>query len=163
MSSTNFFAGIQGQDAIKKHFYKLVKQHHPDAGGCHETMVEINSQYQDAMRGIYREERDSESVEWWMEQEGLLFDKVVEFLRIPGLEVELMGVWLWITGETKPNKEKIKELGGRWAKDKKAWYWRSPEHSYRRKNKPSKDLDGLREQWGGRKAKSQGVKALPIH
>lgn len=41
-----------------------------------------------------------------------------------GLKVEIIGKWIWISGDTKPHKEELKELGCRWSSDKKMWYWR---------------------------------------
>ena len=48
-------------------------------------------------------------------------------VKIPGLIVELCGCWLWISGDTKPNKEALKAAGCRWSSSKKMWYWRHQE------------------------------------
>ena len=36
---------------------------------------------------------------------------------------ELVGLWLWISGDTKPFKEKLKELGARWSSKHSKWYY----------------------------------------
>ena len=126
-------------------------------------MQEINSQYSEVMRGIYQSEGKTEdSLNWWMEQEGMIFDIISELMKLEGLEIELLGVWIWITGDTKKHKKALGKdgIGARWSRDKGAWYWRSKEHSYYRRSSPEKSLDELRGKFGSRKAQSGGVKAL---
>ena len=38
------------------------------------------------------------------------------------LELTLCGTWLWVAGETKPVKDRLKEHKFRWSPDKKMWY-----------------------------------------
>jgi len=82
---------------------------------------------------------------------------------IPDLTIELLGVWIWVSGDTKEHRALLGKdgVGMRWARDKKAWYWRSPEHSYRRKNKPTKDLNELRQTFGAKTKKASRGKFLP--
>ena len=44
--------------------------------------------------------------------------------EMPDLDCEICGSWLWISGDTKPHKERLKELGCRWSKRKQKWYKR---------------------------------------
>ena len=60
-------------------------------------------------------------------------DAVAEFLRQKieaalnlgeDLDVELCGLWIWITGKTKEHREEIKAIGGfQYASQKQAWYF----------------------------------------
>jgi len=162
-TSIKYFAGLKEQTEIKSCYKRLVFKHHPDKGGDTATMQEINSQYADVMRGIYQSEgKTEESVDWWMEQEGMIFDVIAKLVNLEGLEVELLGVWIWISGDTKKHKEALGKNGikARYSPDKKCWYWRSKEHSYRRKNSPDKSLDDLRNTFGSRKAAAQKTKLL---
>lgn len=52
-----------------------------------------------------------------------LMNKIVQLKQLPDLVVDLMGSWLWVSGETKKNKEELKKLGCRWSKSKGSWYW----------------------------------------
>ena len=40
------------------------------------------------------------------------------------IKKELIGEWLWISGDTWKHKETLKKLGFRWASKKKMWYYR---------------------------------------
>lgn len=46
--------------------------------------------------------------------------------EINGVDVELCGTWLWIDGKTYEVKEQLKELGCKWSRSKKRWYWHDP-------------------------------------
>ncbi len=35
----------------------------------------------------------------------------------------MIGSWIWVSGDTKEIKEKLKELGFKWASKKKMWYY----------------------------------------
>ena len=165
--NTQYFAGLKDQTEIKALYKNLVFKHHPDKGGDTATMQDINAQYSDVMRGIYQtkateENRGEESVDWWMEQEGMIFEKISQLIKLEGLEIELLGVWIWVTGNTKEHKKELGKdgIGCRWSKDKNAWYWRSSEHSFYRKSQPKKSLDELRSGFKSRKAKSLATPRL---
>lgn len=38
------------------------------------------------------------------------------------IEIELVGSWIWVSGNTYPVKEQLKEAGIFWAGKKKKWY-----------------------------------------
>jgi hypothetical protein len=41
-----------------------------------------------------------------------------------GLTIEVCGTWIWVSGDTRPHKEILKESGYKWAPVKKLWHWR---------------------------------------
>ena len=47
---------------------------------------------------------------------------IKELEKVDNISLEVCGTWLWVDGDTKPNKDLIKSLGGRWAKMKQKWY-----------------------------------------
>lgn len=70
-------------------------------------------------------------------------------IGIKGIEIELCGTWLWISGETKKNRLAIKNAGCHWAKKKLMWYWRPEE--YRCRSRKSCSMDYIREKYGSEK------------
>lgn len=48
----DYFAGCSGKREIRKKYHFLVKQFHPDNGGSPEEFLEIEKQYQKALRGV---------------------------------------------------------------------------------------------------------------
>lgn len=48
-----------------------------------------------------------------------------------GIEIELLGKWIWITGNTKEHKDKLKSLDFFYAYKKQAWYYRQEKDKQR--------------------------------
>lgn len=67
--------------------------------------------------------------------------------QMDGVTYELIGSWLWVSGETKKYKEEIKEMGGRWAPKKKLWYFQ-PEGTRNFKGRTNMDMDTIRQKYG---------------
>ena len=60
-------------------------------------------------------------------------------IKCDGLEIDLVGRWIWLTGNTFSYKDIIKGLGFKWANKKKAWYWHKPEDISRNRKEMSLD------------------------
>jgi hypothetical protein len=79
------------------------------------------------------------------EVEGILREKIEAALNM-GLDVELIGLWVWVSGDTKTHKEELKAQGFKWApkKDGQPWYFAGVP-SFNRK---PQDLDTIRANYG---------------
>ena len=76
-------------------------------------------------------------------------DIIIPILDLEGVEIELCGSWIWVSGNTKEHKDLFKELGFYWAPKKFMWYWRPEEFkSYSRK---SKSMSDIRNKYGSEK------------
>ena len=127
MNTTDFFAGCYDQAALKTRFRDLCKVHHPDLGGDLKTMQELNAAYERAMRGEYRKTMSDDDAEEAVSMDAELAAKVAEVIVLKGIILELVGRWLWATGETFAVKGELKAAGFFWAAKKCAWYYRKPE------------------------------------
>lgn len=75
--------------------------------------------------------------------------KAQEIIRLSGeLKVEVCGVWLWITGETRTHSEQLKALACRWSPKKVAWYFRKEIDGGRRWHKRNYSLNEIRARYG---------------
>ena len=72
-----------------------------------------------------------------------LMNTIVQLKQLEGLNIDLLGSWLWIGGKTKENKEALKALGCRWASKKKLWYWHceSETRRYYKKSIPIEEIE----------------------
>jgi len=133
-----YFDGCTTTAGAKGLYRELAFIHHPDVGGTEESMKAVNAEYHsllesldgemvfgtDGKEHVYHYRRD-------VEQE--VMDMVVSLLKLnmSGVEVEIIGTWVWVQGDTKPHKEELKEMGCRWHSRRVAWYWRR--FTYRRR------------------------------
>jgi curved DNA-binding protein CbpA len=126
----NYFQGLTTVEEIKATYKKLAFQHHPDLGGDTETMKIINNQYEAALKSCDGQKSyDSEGKEHFYRYNEVTEREIIEFLHkffalnLP-LESALIGTWFWITGDTKPHKESLKEIKCQWHSKRGCWYFR---------------------------------------
>ena len=155
-----YFRNCNTLDELKQEYRRLALQHHPDKGGATETMTAINNAYEDAFRRVEMgagKTTTEVNEEWDIEQ--VFVEKVQAIVGLNGILIELVGRWLWITGDTFPVKNEIKAAGFFWARKKRAWFWRADEDkSVSRKEQP---LDKIRDTYGSKALNLSGrIKAL---
>jgi len=81
------------------------------------------------------------------------YRKVIEQItNLAGVVIEVVGHWIWVTGNTYPVKHQLKEAGLFFAPKKLAWYYRAEE--YKTKG-GKKTLDEIREKYGSEKIHRQ--------
>ena len=141
-------------DELKKQYRKLAMLHHPDRGGNLGTMKAINNEH-DALFEVLktdqnrRADADTTGRTKHTTETAEEFRDILEILlHLDGLEVELCGCWLWISGDTKANKDALKAAGCRWSNGKKMWYWRHPEDAQRYHKGHKYSIDDIRTKYG---------------
>lgn len=71
--------------------------------------------------------------------------------NLKGVEFEVIGTWVWASGDTKEHKDELKKAGFRFSGNRQAWYWKPTEDAPRSKRK-FKTMDGVRNYWNNRQA-----------
>lgn len=100
----------------KKVYKQLAKKLHPDTGGSNEAFKMLNNIYNHILEhGLYF----SSSVKFDLELEKV----ISQVLHYENITIEVIGKWIWISGDTREIKEHLKQLNFRWAKNKKMWYY----------------------------------------
>lgn len=122
----DFFMGVDTLAELKALFKKLASKHHPDRGGDTAIMQEINAQYDVKMKSIidgagdedYRDTNKTEGFySFWeskaehTEVEIKLKKAIDSILHLEGLIIEIIGVWVYVRGDTKQYKDILKENG----------------------------------------------------
>lgn len=108
---------------IKVEYKRLAKVNHPDVGGDTATMQAINGQYEEAVERIKREGEHAEREAAAQEVPAEFVAIINAVIGLDRIVVELVGAWLWVTGDTFPHKDALKAAGFKWASKKRAWYW----------------------------------------
>ncbi len=66
-----------------------------------------------------------------------------ELLKLRSLDIALIGYWLWIAGDTKPNREALKAAGLQRHSKRTCWYYKpSGWKQSKRSNKSLAELAG---------------------
>jgi len=149
----SYFSGCIKVSAIKARYRELVKLHHPDLGGDEEVMKAINAEYHQRLKAAdgTQETRGDSKSEYRYNQatEEAIASKLAEMLarKWPGIEIELIGTWLWLSGDTKAVKDDLKALGCTWHSLKKVWYYTADK---RRRFRSNQSMDNIRMKYGSR-------------
>ncbi len=148
-----WFADVKTVEELRKEYRKLLKMHHPDNGGDEETMKVINLEYDLAFARLSSCSNDGGECTGEEEKaENEAFKAVLNEIINFNMEIEIIGSWIWCF-DCYAFKDRLKELGFKWAAKKKAWTWHFGE--YKRYSKKETSLDGIRAKYGSQKVTRQ--------
>ena len=147
-----YFKNINSIEDLKKLYRKLCQKNHPDNGGNVEKMAKINNEYAERFNELKKAHNEKAAADESGNTRPInecpneFIEIISHLVRLKGLNVELCGSWIWISGETKEHKEELKAIKCRWASKKKMWYWRSEKDAVR--SKGAKSMEYIRSKYG---------------
>lgn len=145
-------------EELKKAYRELARKHHPDAGGGETEMKQVNAEYErlfEELKEIHVNAKGETYRKATAETPEHFINIINELIRLEDILIEIMGSFIWVSGETKQYKEKLKELGFKWSVNKSSWYL--PPEGYKRYGKGTYSLDEIRGMYG-----SQEVQTKPL-
>lgn len=143
-----YFNGVSSLDELKKEYRRLSMLNHPDRGGDIEIMKAINAEHDELFEMLKKQHNASADEFHQTTETAEEFRDILEVLmNLDGLEIELCGAWLWISGNTLAHKDALKAAGCGWSSNKKMWYWRHPENAGRY-HKSKSTMTDIRAKYG---------------
>jgi hypothetical protein len=123
------FQNCRTIEEVKKCYKQLAKQFHPDCGGDTATMQEVNKEYAYACAKILKGENlSAEETEQEIRLSEEYRNVIEQIINLPNIVIEVVGHWIWVTGNTYPVKTQLKQAGLFFASKKLAWYYRAEEY-----------------------------------
>lgn len=137
------FKEVTGINEAKKIYKTLAKKLHPDVGGDEEIFKLLNVIYNDLIEHkIYFSNDIKIDIE---------LEKIISLiLHFENITIELVGSWVWVSGDTKEIKDKLKELGFKWASKKKMWFY----GEMKGRNPKEKSMEEIKGKYGSETLKS---------
>ena len=146
-----YFNYISNLDELRSEYKKLIKKYHPDNGGSVRAMQEVNNEYETLFAQLKKQANqasDNQTDTFNFESDVVLRDVVNKIINF-NVEIEIIGCWIWVTGDTYPVKENLKKLNFQWSGKRKAWYFHS--EPYKKRSKKILSLDEIRNYYGSEK------------
>ena len=153
-----YFEKCKTLEELKNEYRKLAMLHHPDRkGGNLEEMQKINGSYDRYFQILKNEHINFKGESYQKETAETpeeFKDIISELLKMQGIEIELIGSFLWLSGNTKQYKDEIKKLGFSWHSKKLMWY-KAP-NGYVKCSRKTYTIDEIRGMYGSETVKGKG-------
>ena len=147
-------------EELKKQYGQLAKAHHPDLGGNTTDMQQINTEFDrlyselekaDSRKHITGATHTSNTMHTskttTASETAAAFRAIIDkLITLDGITIEIVGSWLWLTGNTYQHRDTLKALRFSWSKSKKAWYWHS--EPYIKRSRKTFTMNELKDLYG---------------
>ena len=166
-----YFKNVQTIEQLRKQYKELLKKYHPDnENGSEEITKAINNEYEQLFKLLKnRKEADNKEntadseksynhncYDW--ESDKALREMLAKIINFSGIECEIIGSWLWVSGNTYQYRKELKEYGFKYASVKKMWYYHTEE--YRKTSSKKLSIDDIRNYYGTTKVKTGYTREL---
>lgn len=167
-----YFSNVQTLDELRKQYRDLLKKYHPDNGGSEEETKAINVEYERLFRILkdkHTRQQDStdnktgsktsyDNMRYNFEEDELLREMLQKVIHLSDITIEIIGNWLWISGNTYQYRKELKDLGFKFAGQKKSWYWHSD--AFRKKSHKKLSMDDIRNYYGSTEVETDARKRI---
>ncbi|MCL2592149.1 MAG: molecular chaperone DnaJ [Defluviitaleaceae bacterium] len=151
----------QTAEELKRVYKKLAVKHHPDNGGDTEKMKVVNSEYFELFEKLKKIHTNAEGEQYTKETNETpeeFINIINELIRFDKILIEIIGSFIWVSGETKPYKEQLKALGFKWSSNKLSWYLAPKD--YKKRNHKNYSMDDIRGMYGSKEVENKPYKKL---
>ena len=154
-----YFKNCKTKEDAKKLYKKLAFQHHPDKGGDVEIMKAINNEFDEFIKNFKDNKKDSkkDSKKEYEFKSSTYRNLIEKLIKFDDITIDIVGCFIWITGNTYNIKEELKQLGFKYSRNKKSWYIAPKEYMENRTNyKKRYSMNEIKNKYGCTSIKSEG-------
>ena len=160
-----WFKGVKYAEDGKSLYRTLARENHPDNGGNEELLKQITVEFKEWWKEHKNIHHTASTADQGTADQGTadqgrkykecnideFIDIINKLVIVPGIEIEICGTWVWISGNSYPYKEYLKEIGCRWSKGKKKWFWTNDYFDPRKKYGIHPSMETIRAMHGSTK------------
>lgn len=131
------------EEEVRAAFKKAAKKYHPDINPAGAEMMKLVNAAFDALKDG-ADTTTQEDVQTGYGDE--LNAALMAIIDLPGLDIEICGSWIWVSGATRPHKDALKAAKFRWASAKKKWNFRPA--GWKSKSRGRTSMEDIRTKYG---------------
>ena len=168
---SKYFKDVNTLEELRRQYRDLLKKYHPDnANGSTEATQEINAEY-DKLFKVLKNRHESKSADnkesntktdfnnmkYDFSEDAKLREMLNKIIHFDGIKIEIIGNWIWCFDSFGYRKE-LKELGFKYAHNKKAWYFHT--EAFRKRSHKKLSMEDIRNYYGSTEVETDGTKRL---
>ena len=108
------------------------------------------------------DEQDSKSsyddMKWDFAEDEKLREILQKIISFVGINIEIIGAWIWVSGNTFQYKEYLNDIGFKWASKQKVWYFHT--EAFRKKSYKVLSMKKKRDCFGSTEVETEQTKAI---
>lgn len=145
-----YFTNCKTLEELRKEYKKFLKQYHPDQPeGSEEATKEINVEYEILFAILKNNQKKNDAAKTadnFNEEFDRRFREALKAIIDLNINIEIIGSWIWVSGETFAVKETLKGNGYRWIHSRKMWAFHC--EPFIKNTKKQKSMEELRKIYG---------------
>jgi hypothetical protein len=147
-------SGVINKDDVKKAYIALCKKYHPDINPAGLELMKMLNVAFEVLKDYEGDAPFKSSVDYG----DALNAALNVIIDLQGLNIEICGAWVWVTGDTITHRKTLKEAGFKYAAKKKAWYYRPAD--FKSFSRGKYNLDEIRNVYGSSKPELKKKQAI---
>lgn len=166
-----YFKNVNTLEELRKQYKELLKKYHPDnPQGSTEATQEINAEYEKLFRILkerHKHQTDGDTsnnknsynnMKYDFKEDEKLREILNKVINFTDITIEIIGQWIWISGNSYQYRKHLKEMGFKFAGQKKAWYWHS--EAFRKRSNKKLSLNDIRNYYGSTEVQTERKELL---
>ena len=161
-----YFKSVQTLEELRKQYKDLLKKYHPDnPQGSTKACQEINAEYDKLFKTLKdRHENTTENAEnadntdfnkmkYDFTEDQKLREVLQKIINFDGINIEIVGCWIWVDGNTYEYKDALKNLAFKWAREKKKWYFHT--EAFKKRSHKKLTMEDIRNFYGSTEVETE--------